>query len=273
MGSTVFRDKASKRSIGEVLQDKTGSGVVEGIAGLALVLIIAAAIGVGATTDLNAVSTVAAKAERQALLTSLVGDKHQGATWGTKAAPSTETITLPNGHDVKVTTWRESDSVSTRLTAVAPISSGTDAADCTGPSALAKQGCVYASRLHAGDLDTIEPHAIIRKDPSTASSPIGSVDARVSTATAIPQGDTVATGTDDQATVWRYLVTARSLEANGEIRIWQAGKTVAVFPVDAADNNYFGTFTAQLNLPVKVLVTSGNVVVKTVYLYRAGSTS
>jgi hypothetical protein len=273
MGSTVFRNTASRRSIREVIDDKTGSGVAEGLAGIALVLIISAAIGVAATSDLTAVTTVATKAERQAVLTSLVGDKHQGATWGSKSSPSTETVTLPNGHQVKVTAWRETDATSTRLTAVTPIVSGPDSANCTGPSDLAKQGCIYASRLHAGDLDSIEPYAIIRKDPSTASSPVGTVDNRVSTDTAIPQGATVATGTDDQATVWRYLITARSLEANGEIRIWQAGKTVAVFPVEATDNNYFGTFTAQLNLPVKVFVTSGNVVVKTVYLYRAGSTS
>lgn len=270
----MFRDTPRRRSIRQVLEDNAGSGVAEGLAGIALILIIVGSIGVGVTTDMGAVSTIAAKSERQALIGSLVGDRHAAVTWGTPADPHTQTVALPNGHDVSVTTWREDTSVSTRLTAVAPISAGADAADCTGPADVAKKGCIYASRLHAGDLDSLEPYAIVRKDPSMgATPPVGTVDSRVSTATSIPQGTDFATGSDDKATVWRYLVDARSLESSGEIRITQGTKTLAEFPVDATDNNYFGTFTVQLGVPVTATVTAGNVVVKTVFIYRAGSTS
>ncbi|MFF2053699.1 hypothetical protein ACFVU2_19000 [Leifsonia sp. NPDC058194] len=270
----MFRDTASKRSIRQVLRDRTGSSIAEAIAGVALILVIAGALGMGATTDIGAISTMATKAERQALVTSLVGDVHAISSWGTPSAPNTQTITLPNGHQVKVTTWRVDTAVSTTLTAVAPISSSADAADCSGPSALAKQGCIYASRLHADGLDGVEPYAIVRKDPTMgATAPVGTVDPRVSTTTSIPQGTTFATGTDSVATVWRYLVTAHSTESNGEIQITQAGKVLALFPVDGTENNYFGTFTAQLNTPVTATVTSGNVIVKNVFIYRAGSTS
>lgn len=270
----MFRDIASSRSIRQVLTDKTGAGIAEGLGGMAVIMIAATTLMLGVTTDMQAVQTIATKAERQALITGLVGDKHEGAAWGTPTAPSTAMVPLPNGTSVKVTTWREVTGVSTRLTAVTPISSGADAADCTGPASVAKSGCIYASRLHAGDLDTIEPHAIVRKDPSMGTKPaVGTVDSRVSTATAIPQSTTFASGQDDTATAWRYLVTARSQEPRGEIRITQAGKTLAQFPVEAIDGNYFGTITADKNVPVSLTVTSGNVVVKTVYIYRAGSTS
>jgi len=271
----VFRTRTSNRAIREVLGDRAGAGIAEGIAGVALVLIIAATVGVSLTTDMGAVSTIATKAERQKLVTSLVGNTHEGATWGSVDAPTTEEVTLANGHKITVTAWREVTPTSVRLTATAPISADTDAADCSGPSAEAKRGCIYASRLHADDLDSIEPHAIIRKDASMGTAaPIGTfVDARVSTTDSIPQGAPIATGQDDTATVWRYLVNARSLDAGGEIRITQSGKVLALFPVDATDNNYFGTFTAALNVPVTATVTSGNVVVNTVFIYRAGSTS
>lgn len=269
----MFRDTASRRSIRDVLEDKTGTGVAEALGGIAIVMIAAATLTMGVASNLGATQNIATKAERQQLIAGLVGDKHEGATWGTPEAPSTETVTLPNGVDVRVTTWRETTPTSTRLTAVTPTTAGPDAADCTGPADVAKSGCVYASRVHAGDLDTIEPHAIIRKDPSTAATPVGTVDARVSTEQAVPQGTTFATGRDDTAPVWRYLISARSLEGVGEVRITQAGKTLAQFPVETTTNNYFGTFTADLNVPVTATVTSGNVVVKTVFIYRAGSTS
>jgi len=269
----MFRDVARRRSIKQVLEDKTGSGIAEGLGGIVILLFITAALAHGLGTDVKAVTTVATKAERQAVLTDLVGNKHAGATWGTPEAPSTQTVELPNGREVSVTAWREVTPVSTRLTAVAPISSGPDAADCTGPSDVAKTGCIYSSRLHAADLDAISPHTIVRKDASTASAPVGSVDARVATTTPVPQSTTFATGSDDTATVWRYLVTARAVEGGGEIRITQAGKTLALFPVDTEDGNYFGTFSAEKNVPVTATVTQGDLVVSTVFIYRAGSTS
>lgn len=270
----MFLDKPSARSIKEVLDDKTGSGIAEGLGAVAIVMILAVGLSTGVTTDMAAVQTIAVKAERQALVNSLVGDKREGATWGSAVAPSTETKTLKNGHDVAVTMWRDVTAVGTTLTAVTAISAGEDAADCTGPSDVAKTGCVYASRFHAGGLDDIEPHAIIRKDPSMASTaPIGTVDARVATTDAIPQGTAFASGSDTEATVWRYLVRAHSLEAGGEIRISQAGKSLAVIPLDTASSNYFGTFSAAINTPVTATITQGNVVVQTVYIYRAGGTS
>lgn len=273
-GSPVLFNNPSIRSIRQVLADKTGSGIAEGLGAVALLMILTMTVALGVTTDMKAVQTIAVKAERQSLVASLVGDSREGAAWGTPAAPSTETMTLENGRDVAVTMWREDTAVGTRLTAVTAISAGASASDCTTPASVEKSGCIYASRFHAGDLDSLEPHAIIRKDPSTATTgSVGTVDARVSTSTSMPQGTTFASGSDASATVWRYLIATKSLEATGEIRISQAGKTLAVVPVDAVEGNYFGTLTATINVPVTATITQGNLVVKTVYIYRAGGTS
>jgi hypothetical protein len=273
MGKPVFFHKPGARSIKQVLADKSGSGVAESLGGIAIVLILTAAIATGVVTDMKAVQTLAIKAERHALITSLVGDRNAGASWGTKTAPSTETQALPNGATTQVTMWREVSPVGFTLTAVTATSVGPGAATCTAPASVEKAGCIYATRFHANDLDNLEPFSIVRKDPTTAATPIGTVDARVSTETSIEQGGTIASGSDSKAVVWRYLLNARSLEETGEIRISQAGKTLAIVPLDAAANNYFGTFSATKNVPVTVTVAQGNVVVQTVYLYRAGATS
>lgn len=273
MGTPVFFDKPSARSIRQVLEDKTGAGLAEGLGGIALIMILTVSISLGISTDMRAIQTIAVKAERQAAVEALVDDRNEGATWGTAAAPTTKNVTLENGKVVPVTSWRTATAVGATLTAVTPISAGADAANCTGPAAAAKSGCVYASRFHAGDLDSIEPHAIMRKDPTAAATPVGTIHARVGTSSSIPQGTIFATGQDAQATTWRYLLTAKSTEANGEIRIAQAGKTLAVVPVEAVNSNYFGTFTADINIPVTATITQGNVVVQTVYIYRAGGTT
>lgn len=269
----MFFDKPRARSIRQVLDDKSGAGLAEGLGGIALLMILTVSVSLGITTDMKAVQTIAVKAERQAMITDLVGNRNEGKTWGTPDAPSTETVTLENGHEVDVTMWRDATSVGASLTAVTAISADPDAADCTAPADVEKKGCIYATRFHAADLDGVEPHAIIRKDPSTASSgPVGTVDARVSTTSSIPQGITFATGSDAEATVWRYLFAANSVEASGEIRISQAGTSLAVIPLTSVSGNYFGTFSADINVPVTAIVTQGNVVVETVYIYRAGGT-
>lgn len=270
-GVPVFRHTSSTRSIRDVLDDKTGAGIAEGLAGVLLIIVLASMLALGVTQSTGAVTGIATKAERRAYITQLVGDRHQGAAWGTPERPSTQSVTLPNGHEIEVTTWREATPSSVRLTAVAPVISGPDAADCTGPSDIAKTGCVYASRLHADDLDALEPHAIIRAAPS-GGDVVGSVDPHVTTDTAIPQGTTFASGSDDSATVWRYLIDAHSLGSAGEIRITQQDKKLAVIPIDSTDQNYFGTLVTVKNVPVQVTVTSGDAVVKTVFVYRAGST-
>lgn len=271
----MFRDIARTRSTRQVLDDRSGSSIAEGLGGVALILMVVGALAFGVTTNVQAVSTIATKAERQALISSLVGDEHAVANWGTPASPHSETVTLPNGHDVKITTWREVTPVSTRLTAVSPISADTDAADCSTPSAVAKSGCIYATRLHAKSLDGIAPHAIVRKDPSMgAGAPIGTVDARVGTASVLSQGQTIASGKDTQAGAWRYLVEARSADSSaGEIEIRQGTKSLAKFPVSATEGGYYGTFNVPANTVITAVVTSGNVNVKTVFFYRAGGTS
>ncbi|MET0886650.1 MAG: hypothetical protein ABWX92_09390 [Mycetocola sp.] len=268
----MFFDKPSVRSIRHVLEDKTGAGLAEGIGGVALIMILTVSISLGISTDMRAIQTIAVKAERQSLLTSLVGDRNEGATWGTPSAPTTENVSLENGANVPVTMWQDKTLVGTTLTAVTPISADSDAANCTSPAAVEKSGCVYATRFHAGDLDSIEPHAIIRKDPSTVAAPVGTVDARVATTNSIPQGTVFATGTDTTATVWRYLLTANSAEPTGEIRIAQAGNVLAVIPVGDTTGNYFGTFSAATGVPVTVTIAQGNLVVQSVYIYRAGGT-
>lgn len=262
------------RSIRQVLRDRRGTSVAESVAGVAILLFTISVIGVAVTQDMGTVSVVASKSERQAMVNSLVGDKYAVTAWGSTAAPHTETMTLPNGHEARITTWLESDSTSTRFTAVTPASAGPDAADCTTSSAVARTGCVYASRVHAADLDAINPHAIIRADASGGST-AGTVDPHVATSTAIPQGTTIASGSDSVATVWRYLLAAKSTGANGEIRIIDSvtNARLAIVPIDATQQNYFGTFSVPAGHQVKVVVTSGNAVVKTVFLYRAGSTS
>lgn len=267
---------STTHSFRDVLKDKRGSVATE-LTGLALVMVAIGALGTAMTTDVGAVTSVATKAERQAYVTSIVGDPHKRSTWGTPSSPRTDDVTLPNGHTIKVTTWKESTPVSTQLTAVAPTTSGPDAANCTTPAAAKKQGCIYATRIHAGDLDSLQPHAIVKKDVTTAAGAVvGTVDSRVGSSTPIPQDVTFASGSDSGASVWRYLINARSSDASGEIRIKQGARTLAVIPVDSAANNYFGTFTAQLAgpsvAPVTATVTGGDVVVKTVFMYRAGST-
>jgi hypothetical protein len=241
------------------------------MAGLALLLVVTGAVSFGMTTDMKASTSLAAKAERQALVSSLVDDQRQGVAWGTPSAPTTQTMTLKNGATTKVTLWQEPTSVGTTLTAVTPTDAGPDAADCTAPASVEKAGCTYAHRFHAAGVDDVSPDTIIRKDPTTAPGRvIGTVDARVGTTASIPQGTVFASGTDAVATTWRYLVTASSVEAAGEVRFSQAGKILATVPVSQAVNNYFGTFSAQTNVPVTATVTQGNVVVQTVMTYRAG---
>lgn len=270
----VFLDKPRRRSIKEVLEDRTGAGIAEGLGAVGIIMVLTMTISISVVTYMDTIQALAVKAERQALVSSLVGDKREGVLWGPSDAPSTETMPLESGRDVDVTMWRESSPVGVTLTAVTAISAGEDAADCTAPSDIEKRGCIYASRFHAGALDDIEPQAIIRMDPSTADTgPTGTVDSRVATGASIPQGTVFATGADTEATVWRYLVTAKALEGNGGIRFTQAGKTLATFPVDSGNSNYFGTFSATINVPVTATVTHGNVVVETVYVYRAGGTS
>lgn len=259
------------RPIKEVLRDRSGSGVAQELGGIALVVIATSMVAVGVSTDTKAVQTFSVKAERQALVASLADDKRPGASWGTPTAPITQTVTLENGANVPVTLWREASPVGTTLTAVTPISAGPDAANCTTPADVEKQGCLYAQRFHVADINSVDPDVIIRKDPTSApGAVVGTVDSRVSTAASVPQGATFATGTDATATSWRYLVTARSLEVAGEIRFTQAGKILAVVPVAQAINNYFGTFSAAPGVPVTATVTQGNVVVQTVLTYRAG---
>lgn len=264
------------RPIREVLKDRSGAGVAEGLGGIALLLITTGMVAAGIMTDTKAVQTLSVKAERQALVSSLVDDQRQGATWGTPAAPATQTMTLENGKSANVTLWRETTPVGTSLTAVTAISAGPDAADCTGPAAVEKAGCIYAYRFHAGDMNTVSPDIIIRKDPSTTGPWIlgagatGAVDARVGTAGSVPQATNFAIATDPGATVWRYLVTARSVEATGEIRFSQAGKILAVIPVNLVTSNYYGTFSAVPGVPVTARVVEGNVIVQTVMTYRAG---
>lgn len=269
----MFRNKASRHSIREVLQDRTGS-VAEGLGGIVLIVMIIGSLAFGVTSNMQAVTAVATKAERQAVIASLVGDEYSVTDWGTLEDPNSDTVTLPNGHEVEITTWREVTPVSVRLTAVSPISSDIDAADCSGPSDIAKKGCIYSSRLHANDIDGITPHIIVRKDPSMGTNPpVGTLDPRVATESSIPQGALIGEGKDAEATVWRYLVEAKALEDGAEIEIRQGAKILAKFPVDSEMTNYFGTVTVTADAPVAAYVTAGNIVVKSVLIYRAGSTS
>ncbi|MCY1718455.1 hypothetical protein OVA26_16085 [Microbacterium sp. SL62] len=264
--------KSQDRSHRHILQEKTGS-IGESLGGVALVMMAIATLATAIVTNTSAVSVTATKAERSAAIVALVGDKHATATWGTPSSPHTSSITLPNGHEVEVTTWREDAATSVQYTAVAPMSADADAASCATPADVAKPGCLYATRTHADDLELLRPEPLIRKDASAATSVVGKVDARVSTDATIPQGTTFAEGVDSTASAWRYLVDAHTTEANGEIRISQGTKTLAVFPVTQEGRNFYGTFTAQASAPVTATVTSGNVVVSTVFIYRAGSTS
>ena len=270
----MFRATPLSRSTGNVLRDKTGASIADGLAGIALVLIALGVLGAGLASNISAVNVVATKAEREAVLTGVVGEKRGSVTWGTAAAPRTQTVTTPTGRPVQLTTWREVTGVSTRLVAAAPVSADADAADCSGPASVAKDGCLYASRLHANTLDEIDPHALLRKHAGMGSTPVvGDVNAKVGTTTPIAQGDQVATTRDTAAKVWRYLIEANAAGTSGEITFLQGSKVLAVIPVESSTHNYFGTLTTELNVPVKAVVTSGSVVVSTVFVYRAGGTS
>ncbi|MFJ2662648.1 hypothetical protein [Arthrobacter koreensis] len=261
---------AAKRPITEVLKDRTGSGMAEGLGGLALMMMLVASIAAVIVTDMDAVQTLAVKAERQSAVTALVDDKRRGASWGTAEAPTTQTVTLENGTSTDVTVWREDTPVGTTLSAVTATSAGTDAPDCSAPSDVDMPGCLYASRFHAAGMDGASPHYIIRKDPSTAAAPAGTVHTRVGTDDPVPQGSVLASGKDTEASTWRYLISAVAVEPAGEIRISQGGRILATIPVDRTTKNYFGTFSAEPNTDVQVTVTQGNIAVQTVMTYRAG---
>lgn len=264
------------RPIREILKDKSGSGIAQELGSITLLIILSGSVALGVTTYTQAVQTLAVKAERQALVTSLVDDRRQGVGWGSPEepeAPVTKSMTLENGGSADVTLWREDTPEGISLTAVTATTADSDATDCAAPSDVEKGGCIYASRFHAGDMDSVDPQLSIRKTPATTGAEvIGTVDARVGTAGVIPQGTVFATGTDAEATTWRYLVTASAAGSTGEIRISQAGKTLAVIPVASTTRNYFGTFSAETNVPVTATVTEGNVTVQTVMTYRAGGT-
>ena len=274
----VFRKRGAPgrvdaRPVRAVLDDKAGAGVADGLGGMSLLIILSSMVALGVTGHMQAVQTVSVKADRQALVSSLVDDRRQGAAWGSPDAPTTETMPLENGGSAEVTLWREVTPEGTSLTAVTATTAGEDAADCSVPSDIERGGCIYASRFHAGDLDSIDPQLSIRKTPATAGEKVvGTVDARVGTTGVIPQGTVFATGIDAEATTWRYLITAAAAESTGEVRISQAGKTLAVIPVGPSTRNYFGTFSAETNVPVTATVTEGNVTVQTVMTYRAGGT-
>lgn len=265
----------AQHSITEVLRDRSGAGILEGIGGITLFLIAVGALTFGIATNMQALTGIASKAERQAVVTALVGDEH-ATTWGTASQPTTKTITLPNGRTVPVTTWREDSAASTRLTAVTPVSADEDAVDCSGPSAVAKSGCLYASRVHAKDADELSPRTVIRKHPSMGGKATGTVDARVSTAQTLPQGATIASFTEPASTgsasILRYLIDADALPGGAEIVITQGANTLAVIPVDTGMHSYFGTINTAPGSQVRVSVTSGNVAVKSVFLYNVRST-
>lgn len=263
------------RSLREVLADRSGSGVVEGLGGIALLIIVIGALTAGIGSHVQAITAIAAKAERQSMVAALVGDEYS-STWGTPTTPKTATMTLPNGHQVPVTTWREETASSVRLTAVSPISAGTDAATCSGPSSVAKTGCTYASRVHAKDVDRLSPNAVARKHPGMTGPVVGTVDARVSTSASLPQGAAIAqfrpTAPAGQKAVLRYLLAAAPLDRDAEIAFIQNGDTLATVRVGPGTNSYFGTFTASTASNVTAQVSSGNAVVTSVFVYTAGST-
>lgn len=246
--------------------------MAEGLGGLALIIMFVASASLAIVTDMSAVQTLAVKAERQSAVTALVDDKRRGASWGTAESPTTQTVMLENGTSTDVTVWREDTPVGMSLSAVTATSAGADAADCSTSSDVDLPGCLYASRFHATGMDGVSPHFIIRKDPSTAAAPVGTVHARVGTGQPVPQGAVLASGKDTAASTWRYLISAVSVEPAGEIRISQGGRVLATIPVDRTTKNYFGTFSAEPNTDVQVTVTQGNITVQTVMTYRAGGT-
>lgn len=269
----MFQELSSRITLKKLFSDKTGS-LASDLGGITLLVAGAGILAAVVLSDMAAVSTIATKAERRAVISALVGDKHATTSWGTPEDPHTEVMTLPNGHEVEVTTWRERTPTSTTYTAVAPISASADAVDCSGPMDVARAGCVYATRTHADDLEALHPEALVRMDASMdAADAAGTVDARVATTTSIPQGTDFASGASAEENVWRYLVEANVSHGSGEIRIMQADKTLALVPITSELKNYYGTFTAGPDIPVVATVTSGNAVVKTIYIYRAGGTS
>lgn len=259
------------RSFKDVVKEKTGSGIAEGLGGIVLLMMVAGSISLGVATDMKAVQTLSVKTERQSMVTALVDDRRAGATWGTAAAPTTEMVTLENGRKTEVTMWREVTPVGVNLSAVTAISADPDAANCKVPADIEKSGCIYAHRFHAGDMNSVSPGlTIFKSEGTTAAKIVGTVDMRVGISASIAQGTTFATGKDATATSWRYLLSASSVEDTGEIRISQNGRILATIQVDKTLNNYFGTFSVEPNVPVTMTVTQGNVIVKTAMSYRAG---
>jgi hypothetical protein len=241
-------------------------------------MIITMSVSLGITTNMKAVQTVAVKAERQALVNTLVGDNRDGVVWGTPASPDTQLTTLENGVVVDVTTVRNVTNVGTYLYAATSIVSGPDAADCTDPTTIADTNCVYANRFHVSGLEKIEPLSILRKYPySTAAEVIGapSWPAGSAHSQVFGQNNLIASASSSGVStvggqnVWRFLIMATSHEDTAEIRIDNAGEIVAVIPIDPTSSNYFGTFVSEAD-DLHITVSQGNVVVDTVYVYYAG---
>lgn len=262
------------KTIRQALEDRTGS-VAEGLAGIALIMIVVASLGIGVSSNMYAVTTIATKAERQALISALVGDEHAVDRWGTPSAPATQEITLPNGNIVPISTWREKTSSSTRLTIAAPTSPNIKLAQCASATDRAESGCIYATRLHANTIDEVSPQIVLRKLAGDSSfEGVGTVHAKVGGPGSLSAGETIASANASGSETWRYLVQAsRSSTFNTEVSVSQDGKELAVFPVEASGGSYYGTITTTGAGTVRIEVTVGAAVVDTVYIYRVRSTS
>ena len=264
---------ASMRALQMRLKDDEGS-ITEAVVGVILTVIIASMLALGATSDLNVVAVSTATAERQNAADAIVQQRNSTQQWGTAASPKTKQVTLSSGTQAPVTLWSVPTATGTTYYASVPRTGNvSNPAACTTSAAADSGNCIVETSFQAVTIAGLTPTPIVRKDPSGVGT-TGTVNADVTTSTAIPQQGVIASFTPPATpatTTWRYLIKAQDSEgAGGEINLMQNGNVLASVPTDGTMQNYFGTVVAQAGVAVQVVAADDANIVNTILIYQAG---
>lgn len=265
------------RAIRHTLSGDQGS-IVEAVAATVIVTVVGSMLAYGAVTNMRVVSTVTAQTERQNAVTTLVGERSDPTMWGTATAPKIQTLSLPSKatQNTKAALWTVPAANGVTYYASMPKTGTVASPDsCLVSTAFNGPNCVVADQFQALTVAQQLPGTIVRKDPS-GNGTTGTVDSRVTTSDAIPQGTIIAayvptTGT----TTWRYLVEAQDGFGNpsGDLRFVQNGSILGDVPTDGSMHNYFGTIVTKGTGTVTLVAADDPNVVSTVLIYAVGSGS
>jgi hypothetical protein len=253
--------------------------VVEAVAATFIVVIVGTSLAYGAMNNMRLISGVTAQTERQNAVSAFAGERDRPEIWGTAAAPKVREVKLPSEatKNTKAALWTTNTAAGVTYFASMPKSG--DVADpdsCLLSTAKDGPNCTVASQFQALTVNQQLPTAVVRKDPSGKGT-TGTVNANVTTSTAIPQEGVVTsfTPTGTGKTAWRFLVKARDGFGNpsGTLRFIQNGTILADIPTDGTLDNYFGTIVTTGTGTVKLVVANDPNVIDTVLIYAAAGSA